>query len=114
MPYIEIKTNIKLDDAKKDSLKSSLARAMEKSFPGKSERWLMVGFTDGMTMYFGGSGESCVMADVSIFGSQSEIAYDAMTKAVCGAIAGECGLSPGRIYVKYSEYTHWGVDGENF
>lgn len=114
MPYIDVKTNISTDKTMKESLKTELTKALENSFPGKTERWLMLNFTSDCEMYFAGSDKPCMMVDISIFGSQSDKNYDKMTAAVCELVESVCKIPQDRVYVKYSEYTHWGFGGSNF
>lgn len=114
MPYIEAKTNITLSKEKTDILKSKIAEALAAAFPGKTENWLMLNFVSNCNMYFGGSDKPCIMLDIAIFGSQSDASYNKMTSAVCELINRECAIPTERIYVKYSEYDHWGWMGNNF
>lgn len=114
MPYIDIRTNISLTDEKKSKLKSVCADILASSFPGKTENWLMVAVSDGDTMYFGGDDAPCLMADVSIFGKQKTEGYDSMTAGFCEAAEKLLGIPADRIYIKYSEYSRWGWNGNNF
>lgn len=114
MPYIDAKTNISLSKEKTEILKSKLADILANAFPGKTENWLMLNFTSDCNMYFGGSDKPCIMLDISIFGKQSDSSYDKMTSAVCSLITAECNIPTDRIYVKYSEYDHWGWNCTNF
>ena len=114
MPYIKTITNLVLSDEKKDTLKSKLGQAIA-LIPGKSEAWLMLSFEDGAYMSFkGNSGDSFAFADISLFGSASDAAYDRLTAAVCEIDREELGVSPSNVYVKYEETDHWGWNGSNF
>ena len=114
MPYIEFKTNCPLSDEKKALLKSKTAALLADSFPGKTENWLMVAFCPVDALYFSGSDAPAMMIDVSIFGQQKAAGYDRMTAALCALATAECGLPADRVYVKYTEYEHWGWNGSNF
>ena len=114
MPYIETKTNVTLTDKQKRELKEELGKAIE-AIPGKSEQWLMLGFTDGMTMAFRGDAEApCAMIEVALFGSADAAAYDALTEILCDKAARILGVPSARIYVKYTEHDRWGFNGFNF
>lgn len=113
MPYIEIKTNVTVDEVKKAKIAKMLGEDIA-ILPGKSERWLMTGIDDGMYMTLAGDGSPCVIASVSIFGSASHSAYDKLTAKLCGDLGEALGVSADRIYVKYSEFTEWGWNGGNF
>ena len=114
MPYINVKTNAEVTKKMEVSLKSKLAGAMEESMPGKTENWLMVNVEGFCAMYFAGSDLPCAMFEVDLLGKQSQEAYEKMTAAVCAIAEEELKISPDRVYVKYSEYTHWGWNGSNF
>ncbi len=113
MPYIETKLSTPLTKEKEIVLKTALGKMIE-NFPGKTERWLMLDFSDNCNMYFDGTDEPCAMVTIALFGKGSDAAYDKMTADVCGLIAKETGIAPDRIYVKYEEVFHWGWNGSNF
>ncbi len=114
MPYIKTTTSVKLSDEKKDSLKKKLGQAIA-LIPGKSEAWLMLSFEDGAYMSFkGDSSRDYAFADVSLFGSASDAAYERLTEAICEILSEELGIGLSDVYVKYEEACHWGWNGSNF
>ena len=113
MPFIDTKTTVKIDKETELRLKAEFAKAIE-LIPGKSERWLMLNFSDCCHMYFAGSDEPSAILEVKIFGSASEESYARLTKALTEIICRELGLAPTRVYVKYEEISTWGFAGENF
>ncbi len=114
MPYIETKTNITLTDEVKLELKKRFADAIA-LIPGKSEEWLMLGFSDGMTMSFRGDITSpCAMVEVDIFGGATDSDYDAVTEAVCEIMNEVAKIPADRVYVKYRECDRWGYNKFNF
>lgn len=114
MPYIKTTTSVTLDSAKKDSLRAKLGQAIA-LIPGKSEAWLMLSFEDGAYMSFkGDTSEDCAFAEVSLFGSASDAAYERLTQAICEILSEELGVKLSNIYVKYEETNHWGWNGSNF
>lgn len=114
MPYIDVRSNTALTKEKTSLLKSKIAEILASSFPGKTENWLMMSFTGDADMYFAGSDAPCMMVDIAIFGSQSDSSYDKMTAGVCALIEKECSIPADRVYVKYTEYSHWGWNNMNF
>ncbi|MBQ7600168.1 MAG: hypothetical protein IJU57_05805 [Clostridia bacterium] len=114
MPYIDLKTNTEVTKSTENILKSELAAALESSFPGKTEKWLMVNIEGYCTMYFAGSDQKCAMVSIDILGSQPDSGYEKMTEKVCGIVSDQLKIDPDRIYVKYSEYEKWGWNGSNF
>ncbi len=113
MPFIELKTNVTVPESGKAALADVLGREIA-LIPGKSERWLMTSVEDGLYMTFAGSDAPCVIASVCIFGGADDDAYDKLTASLCEKLGTSLGISPDRVYVKYSEYSKWGWNGFNF
>lgn len=113
MPYIELKTNVKIEDGVKADLHRMFGREIE-LIPGKTEKWLMTAVEGEKSMSFAGSDEPCVFVNVSIFGKASDEAYDALTASLCEKIGASLSIPADRIYVKYEEVFHWGWNSMNF
>ncbi|MBR0510823.1 MAG: hypothetical protein IJJ85_11965 [Clostridia bacterium] len=114
MPYIKLATTAKVDDAKADALKTEFGKAIE-SFPGKTEQWLMVNIAPEQNMWFRGDNSAdTAMVDVDLLGSISRGASEKMTAALCEILRAELGISPDRVYVKYTGFSDWGWNGGNF
>ena len=113
MPFINVKTNVSVSNEQKTSIKSALGRAIT-AIPGKSEGWLMVGIEPEYDLWFKGSDAPAAMVEVSVFGSASASAYNALTAKVTDILGGDLGISPDRVYVKYYETSNWGWNGSNF
>jgi len=113
MPFINVKTNVKVSAEKAEEIKSALGRAIT-AVPGKSEGWLMVGIEDGCTLYFKGSDEPAAMTEVSIFGNASGKALEELTGRITSIVNENLGISPDRVYVSYMTTENWGWNGSNF
>lgn len=113
MPFISAKTNRTLSEGEKIALKEKLGEAIA-IIPGKSERWLMISFEDGLTMSFAGDMSATAMIDVELFGSTTEAAYAKLTAEITRIVSEVAGIPENRIYVKYREVDVWGYSGENF
>ena len=114
MPYIQLKTTAGVSAEKKTALKAAFGKAIE-SFPGKNENWLMVNIEDQQRMWFrGDDSENAAMVDVDLLGGVSKPASEKMTAALCDLLQKELGVSPTRVYVKYTGYADWGWNGTNF
>ncbi len=113
MPYIDTKLSVPLTEEKERVLKTAMGKLIE-NFPGKTDSWLMLDFSDNCRMYFKGTDEPCAMVTVSLFGRGSDAAYDKMTADVCTLLEKETGIPASRVYVKYEEVSHWGWNGSNF
>ena len=114
MPFIETKASLEISRDAETEMRKRLSEAIE-IFGGKSEKWLMLEFSGGRRLSFRGASEpDSAIVSVHLLGTASDAEYDSFTKAVTDIVSATLGISPERIYVKYSEYKHWGFAGENF
>lgn len=113
MPYIQTRTNVKIDKEKEIRIKEELGRAI--TLLGKSEDWLMIEFVPECNMYFQGDNEKLIAyVDIKIYGHGTREAFNQMTREVSRILNMELGIDPGNIYVSYREYDNWGFNGVNF
>ena len=111
MPYIQTRTNCKIDKEKEKKIKERLGEAIR--ILGKTEDWLMVEFVPECNLYFRGSNENLMAyVDVKILGKSTE--YNSMTGAITEMLNTELGIRPDHIYVSYGEFANWGWNGSNF
>ncbi|HBF37244.1 MAG TPA: hypothetical protein DDW50_07970 [Firmicutes bacterium] len=113
MPFINTKTSQTISPDVEKELKKDLGRAIE-CLKGKSESWLMLTFEGNQKMWFQGTDEPAAMVQVDIFGTASNKEYEELTKQICAILSSKLQIPQNRIYVKYSENTHWGWNGSNF
>ena len=113
MPYIELKTDKKISKSIEEELVREFGKAIE-TFPGKTERYLMINVDGDCSMAFAGEIGNCCMVSVDLLGSAIDSVYEAMTKRVCELVSSALGIPADRIYVKYSEFKTWGWNGINF
>ena len=114
MPFIDTKLNIRLSEEKETVLKTKLGEAIA-NFPGKSEYWLMLNFSDNCRMWFRGyQSFPIAMVEVKLFGAAEAEICERMTAIICKLFQQELGISPDHVYVNYSFSDNWGWNGENF
>ena len=113
MPYINVKTNVKVSPEKEEAIKKGLGLAIT-AIPGKSEGWLMVGIEDEFKLWFKGTNEPAAMVEVSIYGNASSNALTTLTSHITGLLFDNLGISTDRIYVSYMSTPDWGWNGSNF
>ena len=114
MPFIGSKVTVKISNEKEEIIKKRLGEAI-KLIPGKSETFLMVGFQNEYSLYFGGEKlEKGAFIEVKIFGKTSKEAYANLTAAICTIYEEELEIPQNKIYVKYEEVENWGWNGSNF
>ncbi len=113
MPFIDSKISVKVSDKKKEIIKAKLGEAA--SIIGKPERFVMIGFDDDYTLYFGGNKmEKAVYVSVDVLGSSNSPQTEAMTAKICEIYEAELGIPASNIYVEYRSTTDWGWNGRNF
>lgn len=114
MPFIHTYLNQPLSAEKEAILKARLGEAIS-VFPGKSEYWLMMNFTDNCRMWFRGHNSFPIAyVEIQLFGTADSQTCTAMTQQVCRIFREELNISPERIYIKYAFTDEWGWNNENF
>lgn len=113
MPYIQTRTNCKIDKEKELKIKERLGEAIE--ILHKSEEWLMIEFVPECNMYFRGTDEELIAyVDIKIYGRANTEDYEKMTQVVTNILSTDLEIKPDNIYISYSEYSNWGWNGHNF
>jgi hypothetical protein len=75
----------------------------------------MVAVDDGKRMWFKGDNSAdTAMVEVELLGDVNASASETMTARVCDILEETLGISPARVYVKYTGYRNWGWNGGNF
>ena len=114
MPFINTQLNRPLIEEKEEILKAKLGEAIA-TFPGKSEYWLMLNFTDNNRMWFRGEKDfPMAMVEVMLLGEADPSYCNQMTGVICDLFAKELDIAPEHTYVKYEFCKNWGWNGENF
>ena len=114
MPFINVKTNVSLDDTEKNTIESRLSKAIS-LIPGKSEAYFMCAVEDKISMMFqGNSNKNIAFVEVKILGSSSKDNYGKLTAEICNILSEEAGVDGGNCYVKFEEVKYWGMDGFMF
>ena len=114
MPFINTKINRPLSPEKEEILKSRLGEAIT-VFPGKTEQWLMLGFTDNARLWFHGENDfPMAFVEVQLLGTAAPDACEKMTQRICTIYSEELGISPDAIYVKFESISEWGWNNRTF
>ena len=113
MPFIRTTTNEKLSNEQVKSLSAEFGKAIE-LIPGKSEKWLMLAFEDGIRMAFGGKSDGgMAMVEVQLLGSAERESLDALTAALTSVVSSVIGIAPESVYINYTYFDTWGFGGSN-
>ncbi|MBW6409490.1 phenylpyruvate tautomerase MIF-related protein [Clostridium weizhouense] len=114
MPFIGSKTTMKLSKEKEEKIKKRLGEIIE-LVPGKSEKFLMVGFEGEYSLYFGGEKlEKGAFIEVKVFGKASKETFAMLTREISNIYWEELQIPKNKIYIKYEEVENWGWNGSNF
>lgn len=116
MPVIHTHASTPISKASRDRLKAVFGEAIA-AVPGKSEQWLMCLFDGDTPIYFAGDdSEPAAFIEVSVYarGQVPASAWEELTEKITPAVAGELGIDPSRIYIKYSSTPDFGWNGANF
>jgi len=111
VPYIKITANTPIPADKRETVKTHLGKDIE--ILGKNEMWLMVDFCENSPLYFNGTNGPAAIASLDLLGTAKADAYNKFTAAVTDLLHRQLSIPPDRIFVKYGEYKHWGLNGEN-
>lgn len=113
MPMIKVDATVKLNDAKRDMLKTELGKAI--SIMGKPESYLMIELNDEKDLYFGGNKlEKGAYVEIKVLGSIDAPQSDRMTAKVCEILRNITDIPGDAVYVSYWGTASWGWNGSNF
>lgn len=114
MPYIDVKLSKKITYEQETAVKADLGTAIS-AFPGKTEQWLMIGFSDNVHLWFQGNDDApSAMVEVSVLGALNGDSCEKMTKLICESFEKHLSVSPSRVYVRYQAVSDWGWNNINF
>ena len=109
MPFIDVKTSVKADEAKKISIENKLTESIL-LLPGKTSSYFMCAVEDGVSMMFHGNKENTAFVEVKIFGKSTREAYEKLTERICEILSEELSVDPSYCYVKFEEVENWGFN----
>lgn len=110
MPYIGVNVTGTLTEAQKETLKTGFGEKIT-LIPGKTEKALMVDFSENHTMYFQGDKRALAFVDVRLYKNAAFEDKKRFTEAVFALIHEVTGLPSEDIYLSCGEYDTWGVRG---
>ena len=114
MPYLKVKTNQPIDDAKGKQL---LERASAKVADAlnKPERYVMVDFSVNPRMLFSGTTDPCAYVELKSIGLPESQTRD-LSQTICTLVGTELGIPADRIYIEFMDVPRkfWGWNGSTF
>ena len=85
MPFIIARVNLPVNIEQEQEIKARLGHAIE-SVPGKSEKYLMIGFEDKYHFWLrGDNSKPAAYIEVSIFGNEKHYGYEKLTYEITEA-----------------------------
>lgn len=114
MPLLVIKTNVKIEAARRAPLMRK-ASAQIAALLGKSESYVMVNLETGMQMLFGGSTEPLAYLELKSIGLPQQRTGE-ISAALCLLFSEELAVPSERIYVEFADIGRnmWGWNGKTF
>jgi phenylpyruvate tautomerase PptA (4-oxalocrotonate tautomerase family) len=114
MPYIEVKSSVKIDENKKNDLQNKLTGVVATAF-SKPQMYIMTNIEDSSSLYMGGKKvEKGAYVSVSLLGSTTKSICQNLTKNICDILSSELGLNGENIYITYHSVDLWGWNGSMF
>lgn len=116
MPVIHTYVSTPITDEQREQLKTIFGEAIE-AIPGKSEKWLMCLFEDGLPIYHAGNGaDPAAFLDVSLYATEpiARECWEDLTKRLMAATSEVLGIDKARTYIQYSTSPNFGWNDINF
>ena len=107
MPFIRLTTNIKLDDSKREQLKTAVFDAITR-IPGKTEEVTMLDIIDDAAMSKGNNTIPAAFVDTRVFTAAPQEGKDEYCKALGDALNTIIGVDKKMLYVNILEFNGWG------
>jgi hypothetical protein len=114
MPYIEVKTSVKMDESKKNDLQIKLIDAVAIAF-SKPKMYIMSNVEEPTALFMGGKKiEKGAYVSVSLLGATTKSVCQNLTKDICDILGSELGIEGENVYVTYHSVDLWGWNGSMF
>jgi len=114
MPFMKLRTNLAIDDAKASSLMTELSKLLANE-TAKPERYVMIDVKGDRNMIFGGSTEPLAFLECKSIGL-SVAQAKSLSKSISELLGTQLQLSADRIYIEFSNCPaeYWGWNGSTF
>ena len=113
MPFINVKTSVKLSEQLKLEIENKLTEVIP-LLPGKTSNYFMCAVEDNISMMFHGDKQLTAFVEVKIFGKSTREAYTDLTAAICDIMNDCAGVASDFCYVKFEEVENWGFNKRLF
>ena len=110
MPFIHIRTSVKLTEEQKTELKDGIFDTIS-IIRGKTADMLMLHIEDGCEMYYRGRKEAALI-DTMVAGRADIEDFKTHGRTVTKLFSDITGMPQDSVYIKYGEMPYCGVGGE--
>jgi phenylpyruvate tautomerase PptA (4-oxalocrotonate tautomerase family) len=114
MPYIEVATNVDMDDAMARDVLSKLS-GLAAEMLGKPEKYVLARVTAGQVLSHGGSADPAAYVTLRSIGLPKD-GTPGFSAKICGFLQAELGVSGDKVYIDFSdiERSMFGWNGSTF
>ena len=114
MPFLQIKTNVAVPEARQKELLALLSRSVVDAV-GKPEQYVMVAIQPAAMRMSGKEGDAAFV-EVRSIGGLNALVNKKLSQRVCTDLKHVLGISPERIYINFVDVDagSWGWNGETF
>nr|VFK52372.1 MAG: Phenylpyruvate tautomerase PptA, 4-oxalocrotonate tautomerase family [Candidatus Kentron sp. TC] len=114
MPYLEIRTNISVDSAKKQSVLANASSIIAERL-GKPERYMMAAMDTDCAMLLGGGDQPLAFVELKGLGLPESRTAE-LSGAICEVLFAELAIPQDRVYIIFSDIPRamWGWNGGTF
>ena len=114
MPYLKLKTNVKVAAAQKPTLLKQFSQLMAHQ-TGKPERYVLVELASEQAMLFAGTDQPLAYLECKSIGL-SVAQVDVLAAALCQLLHTQLQIEPERVYIEFSDCpaAYWGWNGSTF
>ena len=110
MPYIQINTSVRLNDAEKHSLCEDIGAIMP-SIPGKTRDNTMMHINDGCYMEKSDANNPVVNLEARVLGDVPDANKEEYVGRITKLLEEKLKVRPENIFINFVEYGDWGVGG---
>ncbi|WP_461210310.1 phenylpyruvate tautomerase MIF-related protein [Desulfocurvus sp. DL9XJH121] len=114
MPFIKVKTNVALDEGRRNGILEGLT-ALASELTGKPAQWVMACVEDGAALAFAGTREPAAYVEFKSIGLAENVCAD-QSAGICEFVERELGVPQARVYIEFKnlERCLFGWNGATF
>ena len=110
MPFVKFVTSVKLDEKKREEVRSAIWDAVV-VIPGKTPEVTMVEIQDGADMTKGPAGSPAIFTETRLFTTAPTAAKEEYSKKLFEAFEKITGVIPANMYFNVLEFNSWAAGG---